>query len=876
MASRATTTTTTATMTTTTVLRQVGGARAVLRAGRRARASVDADVAEGRWNAMHRARRAIGGSSDAAWGAEATMDALEPTHVRGLNDYQREAVLAPTGATRVLAGPGSGKTHVLIGRVAHLIHELKTPPSEILCITFTNKAARELRERLRDKIGDAAARDITAGTFHSVAARMLRRHGEWIPGIGRTGDFTIYDADDSKHIVRDVLVNKFGETKKTAQPGPLRNWISTSKSCVKHSVGLNGSHMLRALLDAHKPIPPMSHERFVECYDEYEMALRQANAFDFDDLLSATVAMLELCPDARAYYERRWSQVLVDEFQDTSTTQYELIRQLSQPQGSVFVVGDADQAIYGWRGAEVANIRTQFDEDFTDVQTYMLTTNYRSTATIVEAAQAVIKESSFPSPLDLVANTPGGRDVAIVEASDDREEAEFIAMEVRKMVKADSDLRYSDVAVLYRTNSQARVLEEAFIRAGVPHTVIGDTSFYGRKEIKDLIAYLRVVLNPSDTVSLDRVINTPTRGIGNSTIEKIKSWIETLPTNDGVPPSLGDALFGRAWMTEPDENAELLPSAEDMGLSSRARTAVMKFAQLMAEAQAIAVNATPGELLEEIIRNTGYDTVVQDADDGSERWAFVQELIHLAKEPPQNVDEAIPDRVGLEALGAFLEGISLLTSAESKEEEGGDTTKLMTMHASKGLEFNSVFIAGVEDGLIPFVRDGNGDDDQDEEVRLFYVGITRAKRKLMLCHARERRRFGQNPQPAKRSFLLDSISAMLTGSKKPERSVSMPRSSTTRGASRSSRGKVDWGARVAVDLPPPTRKREGSRQDRIDKSRELISKVTGTQSSLPLPLRKAKQLSEKGDGSKNTTKSERAKPRRTVRRRKPSSEEENA
>lgn len=810
----------------------------------------------------------------APWGAEATVDALEPPHVRGLNDDQRAAVLAPVGATRVLAGPGSGKTHVLIGRVAHLIHELKTPPREILCITFTNKAARELRERLRDKIGDAAAREITAGTFHSVAARMLRRHGDRIPGIGRTGEFTIYDADDSKQIVQGVLVNKFGETKKTAQPGPMRNWISTSKSCVKHSVGLNGSHMLRALLDAHKPIPPMSHERFVECYDEYELGLRQANAFDFDDLLSATVAMLEMCPDVRSYYEHRWSQVLVDEFQDTSTTQYELIRKLSQPQGSVFVVGDADQAIYGWRGAEVANIRTQFDEDFKDVQTHMLTTNYRSTATIVEAAQAVIKESAFPSPLDLVANTPGGRDVAIVEANDDREEAEFIALEARNSVKEDPDLRYSEIAVLYRTNSQARVLEEAFIRAGVPHKVIGDTSFYGRKEIKDMIAYLRVVSNSADTVSLNRIINTPTRGIGNSTIEKLNAWIDTLPKTDGVPPSIGDALFNGAWRTKGDEGqTELLPSAEEMGLTTRARSAVLKFSQLMAETREKAKSSTPGELLEAIIKCTGYDTLVQDADDGNERWAFVQELINLAKEPPQDIDETIQDRVGLEALGSFLEGISLLTSAESKEEEGGDTVKLMTMHASKGLEFNSVFISGVEEGLIPFVRNGDSEDDQDEEVRLFYVGITRAKRKLMLCHARERRRFGQSAQPARRSFLLDSISAMLTGSKKPERSVSIPSTSRGKATSRTSRGKskTDWGARVAVDLPPPTRKREGTPRDRIEKSRDLIAKVTGSDALLPLPLRKAKAVNANIKDS-STLSSENAtsgpKSKRAPRRRK--------
>jgi len=795
--------------------------------------------------------RALSANAQGAsrWVVEPSAETLEPAHARGLNDDQRAAVCAKIGATRVLAGPGSGKTHVLIGRVAHLIHEEKVSPREILCITFTNKAARELRERLRDKIGDKASKEITAGTFHAVAAKMLRRHGDRIPNIGRTGDFTIYDADDSKSVVRDVLVNQFHEPKKTAQPGPLKNWISTAKSCVKFSVGLNGSQMLRALLEAKKPIPQMSHERFVEMYNAYEAELRKANAFDFDDLLSATVAMLEMCPDVRAYYQMRWSQVLVDEFQDTSMTQYELIRILAQPQCSVFVVGDADQAIYGWRGAEVSNIRSQFDKDFKDVTTHMLTTNYRSTATIVTAAQAVIKESAFPSPLDLVANTPGGRDVAIVEAANEREEAEFVAAEVRKLVRADPDLRYADVAVLYRTNSQARVFEEAFIRAGVPHTVVGDTSFYSRKEIKDLIAYLRVVTNAGDGVSLNRIINTPTRGIGNTTVEKLNSWAEGLRTPEGVAPSLGHALFDGAWRSGGENPNDLLPSADDMGLTARARGAVLKFVEVIHAFREQAKLISPGKLIEEIIKATDYAALVQDAEDGAERWVFVQELINIAKEPPQDVDETMQDRLGLEALGAFLEGISLLTNAESREEEGGDTTKLMTLHASKGLEFNSVFIGGVEDGLIPFIRNGDGEDDQDEEVRLFYVGITRAKRKLFLCHARERRRFGQEPQSARRSYLLDSISAVLSGTKAPERSVSIPPSSSSskRGTSNGARGanggkKFDWGARVVVDKSPAatiTSQRQGSRDERIANTRELVKKVAG-ESALPLPLRKAK------------------------------------
>jgi len=304
---------------------------------------------------------------------------------------------------------------------------------------------------------------------------------------------------------------------------------------------------------------------------------------------------------------------------------------------------------------------------------------------------------------------------------------------------------------------------------------------------------------------------------------------------------------------EEDDDDELLPSAEDMGLTVRARGAVLKFVQIMNTIREHAKTISPGELLEEVIKATDYSTLVQDADDGAERWVFVQELINLAKEPPQDVDETMQDRLGLEALGAFLEGISLLTNAESREEEGGDTTKLMTLHASKGLEFNSVFIGGIEDGLIPFVRNGDNEDDQDEEVRLFYVGITRAKRKLFLCHARERRRFGQGPQAAKRSFLLDSISAVLAGTKAPERSVSLPPPSSKRGggsAYASARGgaskgkKVDWGARVTVDSSarqPATRitsQRQGSRGERIAKTRELVKKVAG-ESTIPLPLRKA-------------------------------------
>ena len=709
------------------------------------------------------------------------MFRADAPHLEGMNDEQIAAIVAPVAPMKVLAGPGSGKTRVLVGRVTHLINELGVPPSHILGITFTNKAAREMRERLVASVGEENARQITAGTFHSVASRMLRKHVHLLDGYGRGNDFVIYDEADTKSIIRKIMVDVFMEDKKKADPALAKSRISAAKSAVDACVGMDGRRMARALCDTRPSLKrdPYIRDQFPRLYDEYEANLRSSNALDFDDLLSAAVALLRTSEEARLFYRQRWRHVLVDEFQDTSLSQYELIRTLAAESARVFVVGDVDQAIYSWRGAEVANIRTKFDSDFAGAGTVLLTKNYRSTATIVKAAQAVIGESRDRSPLELDAVRPGGKDVAVVATEDEIEEADFAAREAARAARSGVPLK--DIAVLYRTHSQSRPLEEAFIRAGVPHVVVGDTAFYTRKEIKDLVAYLRVLFNSRDTVSLQRIINTPPRKIGPGTLEKLEAWAAGLPWVDGMPQPLGMALLDRTWST-PDQD-DLLPPAADMGLGAGAYKAVSGFVSVMRELGEAVEVSDPGALTEEIVRAIGFEEYVADMENGDERVGYVKELVSIASDP--SAVEPLDSDVGTEAggnpaggkkkssghegLGEFLEGISLLMSAETRsEDEGADAVKLMTLHAAKGLEFDTVLITGCEDELIPFKRGDASSDaaEHDEEVRLFYVGLTRAKRKLFLCRAFKRQRFGRTVY-ADPSPFLEVIRESLVGGKPP-------------------------------------------------------------------------------------------------------------
>ena len=768
-------------------------------------------------------RRAAAGFSSPAHSAEPMFRAEAP-HLEGMNDEQIAAIVAPVAPMKVLAGPGSGKTRVLVGRVTHLINELGVPPSHILCITFTNKAAREMRERLVASVGEENARQITAGTFHSVASRMLRKHVHLLDGYGRGNDFVIYDEADTKSIIRKIMVDVFMEDKKKADPALAKSRISAAKSAVDACVGMDGRRMARALCDTRPSLKrdPYIRDQFPRLYDEYEANLRSSNALDFDDLLSAAVALLRTSEEARLFYRQRWRHVLVDEFQDTSLSQYELIRALAAETARVFVVGDVDQAIYSWRGAEVANIRTKFDSDFAGAGTVLLTKNYRSTATIVKAAQAVIGESRDRSPLELDAVRPGGKDVAVVATEDEIEEADFAAREAAREA-ARSGVPLKDIAVLYRTHSQSRPLEEAFIRAGVPHVVVGDTAFYTRKEIKDLVAYLRVLFNSRDTVSLQRIINTPPRKIGPGTLEKLEAWAAGLPWVDGMPQPLGMALLDRTWST-PDQD-DLLPPAADMGLAAGAYKAVSGFVSVMRELGEAVEVSDPGALTEEVVRRIGFEEYVADMENGDERVGYVKELVSIASDPSAvesldgtengGGDPATKRKsTGHEGLGEFLEGISLLMSAETRsEDEGADAVRLMTLHAAKGLEFDTVLITGCEDELIPFKRGDASSDaaEHDEEVRLFYVGLTRAKRKLFLCRAFKRQRFGRTVY-ADPSPFLEIIRESLVGGKPPQ-------------ARRTGAGGINP-ADDAADGDPPRRAALGS-----DSLAEHLRRTTGAKAA---------------------------------------------
>ena len=755
------------------------------------------------------------------------------TALAGMNDEQRAAILAPVRPVKVLAGPGSGKTRVLVGRVTHLINALGVPPSHILCITFTNKAANEMRERLAASVGHQNASMITAGTFHSVASRMLRKHVHLLENYGRGNDFAIFDEADTRALLRKILVDRFHEDKKKVDPGLAKGRISAAKSAVDHCVGLPGHRMLRALIASRPNLSrdPGVTNRFAQLYDEYEANLRASNALDFDDLLSASVALLRTSEEARTHYQQRWRHVLVDEFQDTSQSQYELIRAVASPQNNVFVVGDVDQAIYGWRGAEVANIRERFDADYKDPVEVLLSKNYRSTSTIVKAAQAVIGCSRAKSALELDAVQPGGRDVAVVATEDDVEEAEFCAREAAKCARAGAALK--DIAVLFRTHSQSRVLEEAFIRAGVPHVVVGDTAFYTRKEIKDCVAYLRALANPRDAVALARIVNVPPRKIGPGTVEKLERWAQTLPWDDGMPQPLGQALLHRGWADPGVPDDQLLPAAEEMGLGKAAHRAVGDFVGTMRRLRDRMETKAPGAVIEDVIETVGLEAYVSDQENGEERWGFVKELVSLANAPEATAaagaagvdDDAAPGSegasaaaaaaraIGAEGLNAFLEGIALLMSAETRsEDEAADAVRLMTLHASKGLEFDVVFIAGCEDKLIPFARDDGAGEAEDEEVRLFYVGLTRARKKLFLCRAFKRQRFGRTEYADPSPFLEVIREALVGGGSagggSNNRSGDAP-SSAFGSSDRLAAHLAASGARVAMGNSPAFRGRGG-------------------------------------------------------------------
>jgi DNA helicase-2/ATP-dependent DNA helicase PcrA len=687
----------------------------------------------------------------------------------GLNDAQRKAVDHHTGPLLVVAGAGSGKTRALTHRIAHLIGHHGVDPAEVLAVTFTNKAAREMKERLelllaqklaqsqfgqpwstlpaaeqrqlRGRIYREVIKDLWIGTFHALFARLLRfdidkyKDGE---GLSWTRQFSIYDENDAQSLVKEIVTQELGLDPKRFEPKKVRWAISSAKN----------QGQLPEHLEAEAR--GQRDRQVAQAYRNYRRALAANNALDFDDLLLLPVQLLRQNEQVRHYWHRRFRHVLVDEYQDTNRTQYDLIKLLvtdgQDPEKfegwgerSVFVVGDADQSIYSFRAADFT-ILMGFQKDFGDgaadettATMVKLEENYRSTATILEAANALIAHNSERIDKVLRPTRGEGEPIHLIRCDDEIAEAEAVVHRMRMLDAAHPDLRWGDMAVLYRTNAQSRALEESLVRWGIPYLVVGGLRFYDRREIKDVLAYLRLLVNPADSVSLLRVLNVPRRGIGKTTVERLNDAASQL----GLP----------LW--------EVVSDAEAVrSLGGRSAKGLLQFAELIRDLAGRAQNSPPSELVQRVMEQSGYvaELIAEASDEAEERRRNLQELVNAALQYQEENEEG--------SLEGFLASAALASDADSKNT-AADRVTLMTLHASKGLEFPVVFLVGLEQGLFPSYRSLEDPAALEEERRLCYVGLTRAKERLFLSHASERRLWGGMREPAVPSVFLSELPAEL-------------------------------------------------------------------------------------------------------------------
>jgi len=641
------------------------------------------------------------------------------TFLEGLNPQQQEAVRHREGPLLILAGAGSGKTRVVTHRIARLIAVEGVSPHQLLAVTFTNKAAGEMKERVRKLLaaGGRAEADPWVSTFHSFAVRLLRQDGASLAQLrpGFTTRFTIYDEDAQAAILK-AIYRKLGLDEEDL---PLRQAVSRISRA--KSAGQTPEELYREASD-------IQASRLAVLYDEYEKALRQANALDFDDLLLEAVRLLKHDEALRRRYNERFLHLLIDEYQDTNRTQYELVRLLTQRHQNVCAVGDEDQSIYGWRGAELRNI-LDFERDFPNARIIRLEQNYRSTRPILEAASKLVSHNTQRLGKWLWTEAEGGAPVGLFEAEDGEQEALFVADQIQRLRWEDPSVR---VAILYRTNAQSRLFEEALRRCQLPYKVVGGFSFYQRAEIRDALAYLRVLLSPQDSVSLLRIINTPARGIGKTTLEQIERFAreKEIAAWDAIQAMLAARLF-----------------------PNRAHAALESFCALIEKLRADMEGQTPREILGAVLERTGYLAVYEsDASPESQtRVENLKELLNAAE------DAALRG----EDLAGFLDHAALVSDADQVDEH--EPVSLLTLHNAKGLEFPVVFIAGMEEGLCPHSRSLESKDMIEEERRLCYVGMTRAQKRLILSWARQRRRFGGgSPSETRPSRFLREIPRSLT------------------------------------------------------------------------------------------------------------------
>ncbi len=639
-----------------------------------------------------------------------------------LNPAQREAVEAISGPVLILAGPGSGKTRVITHRVAYLIKVCGVNPRHIMAVTFTNKAAREMKERLYHLVSGSAG-DLTLGTFHAICARILRMDGK---AIGVNPRFVIYDDEDQLSLLKRCI-QEVGLDPKQYAPRAIASAISAAKSRIL--TPQDYIQWSRSYFD----------EVVQRVYERYQQLLTESSALDFDDLLMKAVQLFRSSPEILSNYQSRYLHIQVDEFQDTNLAQYELVRQLAGKYRNICVVGDPDQSIYSWRFADLRNILS-FEKDYPEAKVVLLEQSYRSTKKILETASCIISANQQRKPKELWTDNEPGELTTVVETYTEQEEARFVVNEVERLVER-GEASLGDCAVMYRTNAQSRALEEAFVRYGTPYKLVAGTRFYERREVRDIIAYLRLIQNPYDSVSLLRVINVPGRGIGQQTQAKLSSWARSM----GVPEYKALQLITEQGGDE---------AVNQSSFSPHISRALASFVNLIEEFIARSRELNLVDLLDLVVERSGYKEYILGGVDGEERWENILELRTVAQEYR---DLKPPD-----GLTAFLEGVTLVSDVDGLDESVGGVT-LITLHQAKGLEFPVVFIVGMEDGILPHFRSFDGPEQMEEERRLCYVGITRAKQRVYLVRAFRRSLMGSSTVNKPSRFLKDIPQHLISG-----------------------------------------------------------------------------------------------------------------
>ncbi|MFS9337637.1 DNA helicase PcrA [Streptococcus intermedius] len=637
----------------------------------------------------------------------------------GMNDRQAEAVQTTDGPLLIMAGAGSGKTRVLTHRIAYLIDEKLVNPWNILAITFTNKAAREMKERAFSL--NPATEDCLIATFHSMCVRILRREADH---IGYNRNFTIVDPGEQRTLMKRILKNLNLDPKKWNERAILGT-ISNAKNDLIDEVAYENM------------AGDMYTEIVAKCYTAYQKELRQSEAMDFDDLIMLTLRLFDQNPDVLTYYQQRYQYIHVDEYQDTNHAQYQLVKLLASRFKNICVVGDADQSIYGWRGADMQNI-LDFEKDYPEAKVVLLEENYRSTKTILQAANEVIRNNRNRHPKNLWTQNEDGEEIVYYRANDEQDEALFVARTIDQLTR--EGYSHKDFAVLYRTNAQSRTVEEALLKANIPYTMVGGTKFYSRKEIRDVISYLNLIANPSDNISYERVVNEPKRGVGPGTVEKIRNFAAS-------------------------QNVSLLEASSQIMLSlvkGKAAQSVFDFANLILNLRERLDELTVTELVEIVLEKTGYteQLVAQGTLESQARIENIEEFLSVTKNFDEH-SENDTEETGLDKLSRFLNDLALVADTDDAGTQESSEVTLMTLHAAKGLEFPVVFIIGMEENVFPLSRATEEEDELEEERRLAYVGITRAEKVLFLTNANSRLLYGKTNYNRPTRFLNEISSDLL-------------------------------------------------------------------------------------------------------------------